>query len=47
MGPIKGEGFEERHLASKSDMFRAAKRPPLMLAMAAIIPSGAVMGGHS
>ncbi len=36
--------MSSRPVVSKSGRFRVAKRPPLMRAMAAIIPSGAVMG---
>jgi hypothetical protein len=43
--PQKSHGqTSSRPVVSKSGKFRVAKRPPLMRAMAAIIPSGAVMG---
>ena len=43
--PQKSQGqMSSRPVVSKSGKFRLAKRPPLRRAMAAIIPSGAVMG---
>src|SRR5215831_7616297 len=36
--------MSSRPVVSKSSKFRVAERPPLMRTMAAIIPSGAVMG---
>jgi len=36
--------ISSRPVVSKSGKFRVAKRPPLIRAMAAIIPSGAVIG---
>src|SRR5215471_13372326 len=43
--PQKSHGqMSSRPVVAKSGKFRVAKRPPLMRAMAAIIPSGAVMG---